>query len=160
MYAWLDWELMAHSIAGLREFDFVFVGPHHGRGDVDRISSLPNVRLLGRRPYEQVPAYVQAFDVCWVPFDSSAVATAANPVKIYEYLALGKPVVSTPVADMATFGDLVTVARTAEETIECLRAAAESSALVEQRIAFARANSWEARARDFAEFAAALPKTP
>ena len=45
-----------------------------------------------------VPAYMQAFTVGWVPFAAGAIARAANPVKIYEYLALGKPVVSTPVA--------------------------------------------------------------
>ena len=82
-----------------------------------------NVRVLGPRPYAHVPAYVQAFDVCWVPFDQSQVSRAANPVKIYEYLALGKPVVSTPVADTETFGGLVHVGRSADEIAALLRAA-------------------------------------
>ncbi|MGD8450463.1 MAG: glycosyltransferase [Phycisphaerae bacterium] len=153
MYDWLAWDLMAETIRAVPELDFVFVGPHDGRGAVEKIAGLPNVHLLGRRPYERVPAYVRAFDVCWVPFQPGDVATAANPVKIYEYLALGKPVVTTPVADTDTFGDLLHVARTPAELAAALRSAATTPANdAATRIAFAQANSWPARARAIADF--------
>ena len=88
---------------------------------------------------------------------ADAVGLAANPVKIYEYLSLGKPVITTPVADTESFGDLLSVARTAAEMAEQLQAAVGASGLAaERRIAFARGNSWEVRAREYAEFVAAL----
>jgi glycosyltransferase involved in cell wall biosynthesis len=154
MYEWLDWELMAHAVAGLTGFEFVFIGPHRHPAGLAALAKYPNVRLLGRRPYEQVPAYVQAFDVGWVPFREGDVAAAANPVKIYEYLALGKPVVSTPVADLDAFGPLVTVARGAAEMIPALRRAVDQPGDPAARVAFARANSWQVRARALADFAA------
>jgi len=157
LYDWIDWELIRRTAQRLADVDFVFVGPHDRRGNPRVIASLPNVHLLGARPYTQVPAYVDAFTVGWVPFTQDAIGAAANPVKIYEYLALGKPVVTTPVADTESFGDLVTVARTADEMTGRLRAAiSEGTARAAQRVAFARDNSWDRRAQDYTTFLRSL----
>ncbi len=157
IYEWVDTALIRETAQRLPEFEFVFVGPHHGRSAIATLAALPNVRLLGARPYAQVPAYVQAFDVCWVPFRQNAVAQAANPVKVYEYLALGKPVACTPVADTDSFEGCVAVARGVEEMTARLRdAAAAPGANVASRVNFARRNSWASRARDCARFLAAL----
>jgi hypothetical protein len=157
LYEWIDMELIRDVARRLPELDFVFVGPHHGRSAVTTIASLPNVRLLGPRPYEQVPAYVNAFDACWVPFKQNAVAQAANPVKIYEYLALGKPVVCTPVADTDSFGGLVDVVRTADEAAERLQAASGLPAsAAAARSEFARRNTWAVRAMEYRAFIAGL----
>jgi glycosyltransferase involved in cell wall biosynthesis len=153
LYAWIDWPLIANVARLLPDHDFVFIGPYDGRSAIDRVSGLDNVRFLGARPYENVPAYVQAFDACWVPFDQSAVSRAANPVKIYEYLALGKPVVSTPVADSQSFEGYVRVGRTPAEISDHVRAAlAEAGGDTARRVEFARANSWEARAAEYVAF--------
>jgi len=165
LYEWIDWALIEACARQVPEADFVFVGPHDGRGEIQRISSLPNVRLLGPRPYGQVPAYVAGFTTSWVPFKQNDVGAAANPVKIYEYLALGKPVVTTPVADTASFGELLVVGRNADEIVAGLRATiageAASQGLTrvkarDARVAFARANSWEARAREYVQFVGTL----
>lgn len=157
LYEWIDWELMRATAAALADCDFVLVGPIDGRGDVSRVADLPNVRLLGPQPYSRVPAYVQAFDVCWVPFKQDAIGRAANPVKIYEYLALGKPVVTTPVADTESFGDLVYVAQDVAEMVAHLRAAqSDADARAAARIAFAQQNSWDVRAREYLDFLGAL----
>ena len=161
LYDWIDWDLIAHAARALPECDFVFVGPHDGRGAIDTLKSAPNVRFLGRRPYEQVPAYMAAFDVAWVPFDRSRVSRAANPVKIYEYLAVGKPVVTTPVADTDSFAGLARVGATPAEIVNHLRAATAergggNEAAVRERAAFARANSWEARAAEYVAFLTSL----
>lgn len=157
LYQWIDWELIHQTARALPEFDFVLVGPHDRGGAARRMPALPNVRFLGPRSYDRVPAYIDAFTVGWVPFRQDAVGTAANPVKIYEYLALGKPVVTTPVADPASYEGLVTVARTAEEMASALRAA-ESTATQGNaaRVAFARRNDWSSRAADIVRFLATL----
>ena len=157
LYEWIDWTLIGEVVRALPDCDFVFVGPHDGRSSTSALSGVDNATFLGARPHDRVPAYVQAFDVCWVPFDQSRVSRAANPVKIYEYLALGKPVVSTPVADTDSFEGLVRVGHDADEIVEHLRAAlAEGSAQADRRVAFARANSWDARAADYVSFTASL----
>jgi glycosyltransferase involved in cell wall biosynthesis len=157
LYEWIDWELIAQVLRALPEYDFVFVGPHDGRSCVRVLSGIDNARFLGARSYDRVPAYVQAFDVCWVPFDQSRVSRAANPVKIYEYLSLGKPVVSTPVADTESFEGLIRVGRSPDEVVAHLRAAlAEGGDQATRRVQFARANSWDVRARDYVSFIASL----
>jgi glycosyltransferase involved in cell wall biosynthesis len=157
LYEWVDWTLIAEVVRAVPDCDFVFVGPQHGRGSTGVLRGLDNAMLLGARPYDRVPGYLQAFDVCWVPFDQSRVSRAANPVKIYEYLALGKPVVSTPVADTDSFEGLVRVGHSADEIAGHLRAAlSEGDTRADQRVAFARANSWDARAADYVSFIASL----
>ncbi len=157
LYEWIDWPLIVDVAGALPDIDFVFVGPHDGRSDVGSVAALTNVTLHGAKPYDTVPAYMAAFDACWVPFKQDSVAAAANPVKIYEYLALGKPVVSTPVADTESFDDLVAVGRTPEELITLLRRAlSEGAARAEARQSFADHNSWDARAAAYARFVASL----
>ncbi len=157
LYEWIDWELIERTVRASPHYDFVFVGPHDGRSEARRLGGLGNVHLLGYRPYAAVPAYVQAFDVCWVPFKPGDVAAAANPVKIYEYLALGKPVVTTPVADTESFGRLVEVVQTARDAVAAVRALVSHAARDgNERIAFARANSWASRAEAYVEFVSSL----
>ncbi len=150
---WIAFDLIRRTVEALPEFDFVFVGPHTGGADIAALRSAPNVRLLGRRPYDQVPAYVAGFDVGWVPFKPSRIVLSANPVKSYEYLALGKPVVATPFADPQSFEGLVRIGDSAEEIIELLREAVTTACTdAEARVDFARRNSWRRRAIDFANF--------
>lgn len=157
LYEWIDWELIAEVAGALPECDFVFVGPHDRRGRAHLPTGPGNVTYLGPRPYHQVPAYVQAFDVCWVPFDQSRVSRAANPVKVYEYLSLGKPVVSTPVADTESFGGHILVGRRPDEIAALLRAAlGERDHHAGERMRFAQANSWDVRAAEYLSFIASL----
>jgi glycosyltransferase involved in cell wall biosynthesis len=158
LYDWIDWKLIAAVTGALPEYDFVFVGPHDRRSSTAKLARIANVRFVGPRPYEQVPAYVQGFDICWVPFDRSNVSRAANPVKIYEYLSLGKPVVSTPVADTESFGEHLLVGRGPDEIVALLRAArAENDdRAATARVSFAQKNSWDVRAAQYVSFVASL----
>jgi glycosyltransferase involved in cell wall biosynthesis len=157
LYHWIDWELIAEAARSLPEFDFVLVGPVGVEDGPDRLATLGNVRLLGPRPYQEVPAYMNAFDVCWVPFGESITSRAADPVKIYEYLSLGKPVVTTPVGDVKELGDVVSVGQSAEDIIDILREAAAAPEVdAEARVAVARANSWDARAAAYVRFVESL----
>ncbi|MFH1420019.1 MAG: glycosyltransferase [Planctomycetota bacterium] len=160
LYHWIDWDLIAQVARMLAGFDFLLIGPVGERSGPERLRGITNIRLLGPRPYDCVPGYVQAFDVCWVPFKQTGVAMAADPVKVYEYLALGKPVVATPVGDLATFGDVVRLGRRPEEIAELLRVAVGTGeAGREERIAFARRNSWNDRATAYVGFAKSLMTT-
>ena len=72
--------------------------------DVSRLEALPNVHLLGRKRYEDLPAYCKGFDVALIPFPISEVTLNANPLKAREYLAAGLPVISTAIPEVDVLG--------------------------------------------------------
>jgi len=141
-----DIELVKEVVDLLPEMSFVFVG----KSSVDTASmvSRKNIRMLGQKPYEQIPHYGKCFDVAIMPWRQNRWIEACNPIKLKEYLALGKPIVSTPFAELQKYRDVVYEAKTPEEFVDCIK-----KALVEdnpRRIA-ARRNkvkdaSWESKA--------------
>ncbi|MBX3379455.1 MAG: HAD-IIIA family hydrolase [Phycisphaeraceae bacterium] len=158
LYEWIDWELIRSVARANRGCEFVFVGPASADAPIADLAKEPNVRFLGARAYDQVPSYVAHFDVCWVPFDQSGISKAANPVKIYEYLAMGKPVITTRVADSHLLQGVCGVGSTTDEISDLLRGACDDPAGNRTaRIAFASANSWDVRAQEFAALAWELP---
>lgn len=90
---------------------------------LDRLAALPNVHFLGGRPSTELARYPQHFDVCLMPYRMNDYSKYIFPLKLYEYLAGGRPVVSMPLPALAGLGDLVSVATSVEEwerTIERL----------------------------------------
>ena len=104
----LDVELLTHVVKYLEDLSFVFVG-WIGKATVDitSLTELPNVYLLGQKPYELMPAYINTFDVCIMPHKVNAYTNGMSPLKLFEYLACGKPVVTTPVAGTEQFSNVI-----------------------------------------------------
>lgn len=98
LFSFLDYDMIYESAAAIPEASFVFVGPveKSGRAGVERLKTLSNTYFLGKKPKHDIPAYVSNFDVCINPFKVDDVSRAVSPLKVYEYLACGKPVISTP----------------------------------------------------------------
>jgi glycosyltransferase involved in cell wall biosynthesis len=101
---WVDFNLVFRAAAALPEATFAMIGATSADAAVDDPPPA-NVFFLGRKDYTSVPAYVDAFDVAIIPFKTEKIMSSADPVKFYEYFALGKPVVSTPNKQLATFND-------------------------------------------------------
>ena len=70
---------------------------------LDRLAALPNVHLYGPQPYADLPAWLERFDVCIIPFKINQVTEATDPVKFYEYLAQAKPVVTTRLPELERY---------------------------------------------------------
>lgn len=83
--------------------------------------ALPNVSLTGRKPYAQVPSYMAAMDALIMPWNRSAWIAACNPVKLKEYLAVGRPVITTDFPALAPWRDLVRVASDPDGFANALR---------------------------------------
>ena len=81
------------------DWSFVMVGPVVKIG-VEALPKRPNMHYLGRKTYDQLPAYLWGWDVALMPFAINESAPSISPTKTPEYLAGGKPVVSTPVKDV------------------------------------------------------------
>lgn len=82
------------------------------------LKDLPNVEFTGEVPYGRLPYYLYAFDLCMLPFKIMPLTLATNPVKVYEYLAAGKPVISVDLPEISQFGELVQCARTNGEFVQ------------------------------------------
>lgn len=95
LYEWIDQELVCSVAQVCPEMDFVLVGPMRKEVHVYTMQNMPNVTLKPSVTFDQVPSCIQNFDVCIIPFKQDIVSNYADPLKLYEYLALGKPVVSS-----------------------------------------------------------------
>ena len=95
---WLDYECM-RRIAADGRFILLLIGVKYDGSFDGELGERENVVFLGPRPYETLPAYAARCDVLLIPFQRSEVGDAASPVKLFEYLALGKPIVALDVAE-------------------------------------------------------------
>lgn len=143
---WIDLELVDWLAQRLPHVTFVLIGRLAVAPDAAPRSA--NVVLLGPRPYEQLPMYASFFDAAIIPYRLTDQVIAANPLKLREYLAMGLPTVAVSTPEIDKFGDVVSIARTREAFLEALMSALASgrdAALVEQRMAAIRQDSWETR---------------
>lgn len=109
--------------------------------------SHPRIALLGFRPYDTIPAYLAAFDCCILPFRMNRLTAAVDPIKLREYLAAGRPVVSAPLPAVARYHDVVELAADAQTfaagVVRCLRPGADSDEMRAKRRARVADESWD-----------------
>ncbi|WP_431080052.1 glycosyltransferase [Pseudomonas thivervalensis] len=121
----------------------------------------PNVLLEGEVPYASLPYYLHAMDVCLLPFKVMPLTLATNPVKVYEYLSAGKPVVSVKLPELSQFGQLVWTVEKPPEFISAIRnvlnTLPEAGAMLQARQSFARGQTWQHRATRLRQAIATLP---
>lgn len=151
--AWVDGELLQQTAALLPSWRFAIIGPPFGGPPAVGA----NIRFLGHRPYAALPAYLQHLDVALIPFRLTPVTEAANPVKLWEYLAAGLPVVSTPLREVLPLQGLVRLADDARAFADAILAASleREPTRVEARRDLARHNTWAAR---YQRLVATLPE--
>lgn len=138
--------LSADVARRLPDLTFVFVGK--ASMDCSPLVSQPNVMMLGQRAYEQIPHYGKRFDVCILPFNQNRWIEAMNPIKLKEYLALGKPVVATPFRELARYTHLVRIGEDADQFASAIREALsdDSSAAAAARRSQVERHSWHSKA--------------
>ncbi len=144
----IDFELLAYAAAARPDWSFVLLGPLVAlqRETIDHFLRLPNVYWLGPKLYRDIPEYARAFDVCLLPFKVSDEGRYLNPTKTLEYLATGKPVLSTRIPDVERFyADTVEITGTREEFVEAARCLLEHDTAEKRarRVARAQDCSWE-----------------
>jgi glycosyltransferase involved in cell wall biosynthesis len=140
----LDQALLADTARLLPNWSFVLIGDI--RVPVDRLAAEPNIRFLGRRPHALLPGYAQHWTVSLLPFLDTAMVRASNPLKLREYLAAGRPVVTTPMPAALPFRDVIDIAEDAAGFAAALRAAALAPPDPERLRARVLHESWAARA--------------
>ncbi|MHB8170623.1 MAG: glycosyltransferase [Thermincolia bacterium] len=146
---WIDLDLIAEVARRHPQWSVVLVGPVGVGIDVSMLTPLPNVHLLGRRDVQVLPNYLKGFDVCLNPFKINELTDKVSPLKFYEYLASGKPIVTVDMPGVREFADIVEVAEGREDFVARIEAAlaTESEEKKLQRLERAREHSWESRVR-------------
>ncbi len=142
-------------IAKMRpEWSIVLIGRALPGVNLDYLKEYKNIHFLGMKKYDELPAYIAQFDVCLNVFRSGNLSKDVSPLKFYEYLATGKPVVSTPQPEQVLgYSDAVYIARgTSDFVAKCEEAMNEpDDEKTRLRIIYAKACSWDARVREMEE---------
>lgn len=146
MDEWFDFRTMNALAEALPEVSFVLIGPD--RLARRRLTPRPNVHLLGRRPHELLPQYLHSMDVGLIPFDvvgHPELVHGVHPLKLYEYLACGLPVVATEWDELVALEAPITLCRTPEDHIAGVMAAVTARHDPEPGLRFASAADWQRR---------------
>src|SRR5690606_17573221 len=147
---WFDADLV-RAVAQANPGALVVLVGRDTAGVAASLADLDNVQFVGEVPYGELPYWLYGFDACMLPFKVMPLTLATNPVKVYEYLASGKPVVSIDLPEMIQFGGVVRVAADVDGFVASVAAALgeEDVALADARRAFAATQTWAHRAGEF-----------
>jgi hypothetical protein len=121
--SWLDEKMIIHSVDKLPEMQFIFLGPVSNNELAKKLKMRKNVYFLGVREYKEVPLYIKWCDVCIAPFKLNKFTVNVNPLKVYEYLYIGKPVVATPLPELLYLNNVIFLAEDENEFIGKIRLA-------------------------------------
>lgn len=144
---WIDLDLIRAAAVAHPGWSFAMIGPVGPGIDVSSLKSLPNVYFLGRKDLQTLPGYIKAFDVCINPFKINELTDKVSPLKFYEYLAAGKPIVSVSMPGVNDFADVVEISHDIDGFIAGIETALteETPDKLKARLQRARENSWENR---------------
>lgn len=147
----LNLPLLAQLASRRPEWSFVLVGSVWETGaeaQLATLRNLSNVHFLSQKPAAQVPHYISAFDVALIPYYQNEESRNINPIKLYEYLAMGKPVVSVDIPALDGFRQVVRIGDSVETYSEQIQTALteNSPGLISERRQLAAANTWDQRA--------------
>ena len=155
---WFDLDLLRDLAQALPQTVIRLVG-NDTAGAREALADLANVEFTGEVPYADLPQWLYGFDVCLLPFRVTPLTQATNPVKVYEYLSAGKPVVSVDLPELRQFDGQVGVAGTSAEFIAAVSAFLEhpgDAGAIEARQRFAAEQTWDHRAQQFDQALASI----
>jgi glycosyltransferase involved in cell wall biosynthesis len=158
IHAWIDVELIAWLARARPQWTFLLVG--YAAIKLPELAALPNVMLAGAQPYASLPAWAKAFDVAIIPYRRNRQVENANPLKLREYLATGKPIVAVGSnAEIARFASVVRIADGREDFLagleQAIAAGPEHGAA--ERMAAVADQTWDRRVEDvLSEVAASI----
>jgi glycosyltransferase involved in cell wall biosynthesis len=144
---WLDLDLLVAVIKRMPHWNFILIG--QAVVDTSALKSLKNVYLMGPRPHHELPGYSQHWNASLLPFKNNAQIQACNPLKLSEYLAAGKPVVSTPFPALRPYRKLISIADSENSMIEALencRLSGKNNAFSGRLRDSVSGSSWQAKA--------------
>lgn len=143
--SWLDQDLLIHAAQRLPDWRFLMVG--QVETDVSRMQAVPNIEFTGRKPHSELPRLSQHWQASLLPFRDTRQIRACNPLKLREYLAAGRPVVSTRFPAVEEYSNEVTICDHRDAFVagieNALRSDTEGALARQERVS---RETWQARA--------------
>ncbi len=146
----LNLQLISDIARQQPQWHFVLVGPVALRNEgeqLEALQTLANVHLVGRKPVDRLPHYLHTFDVCLIPYKRNEWTRNISPLKLYEYLAAGVPIVSTGIPATQEFADTVWIACDPDTFAQAISAALDADTPERRRKqqALAKNHTWDQR---------------
>jgi glycosyltransferase involved in cell wall biosynthesis len=157
-----DIELLQYCAENLKDVKFIFAGQITA-GDYSDLAKMPNVIFLGRVPYEKIPELCATFSVCLLPWKMSEWIKHCNPLKMFEYMASGKPIVSVAIEEVMQYSDVVSITHSKEEFCDAIQweLQNDTSARIQKRIKIAEDHSWDKHVKKISDLIVkAMAKKP
>ena len=145
----VDIPLINYMAKSHPEWSIVLIGPR--QVDTREMEAAPNIFALGKKKFEELPAYIDRFDVCTIPYLVSEYTRTVYPTKLNEYYIMGKPVVSTALPEVEAMNEennnITSIAKTHEEFVRLVEKALnpDSAKMLSDRVAIAKKNRWSER---------------
>ena len=144
----VDFELIVKVARAFPEASVVLIGPVWEGKQIPQLKtmqSLENVSFFGHKPYESLPNYLKGADTLIIPYLLNEVTAAVFPLKFFEYLATGKPVVTTALPSLKRYTDVVSIADSHEDFLNALKETLnkDTQEAKHERLRVARENTWE-----------------
>lgn len=155
---WFDFELLIAAAKARPDYNFLIIGPHYGDHDLpilQDVKKLKNIIMPGTVEYQTLPYVANCFTVATIPFLINDITLSTSPLKLFEYMAMGKPVVTTPMPECKKHPEVL-IGATAEEYVACLDAAVALTRADDHEqtraalIRVAEDNSWRHKAQEIA----------
>jgi glycosyltransferase involved in cell wall biosynthesis len=147
---WFDYDLVRHAAEQHPDWDFVLIGPNHDNTLMtSNILSLSNIHWLGAHDYSQLPSYLRHFTIATIPFLVNDITRATSPIKLFEYMAGGKPIVTSDMPECRKYPGVL-AAHNREEFIDHLEHAltlTHDPVYLQRLYQTAQENTWEMRVR-------------
>ena len=145
----VDYQLIEHIAFKKHNWIFVMIGAKQASEDQSRkLPEYSNIFYLGRKIYKDLPKYISLFDICIIPYKINDYTRHVFPIKLFEYLSAGKPVVATALPSIRKYDGVIKIAETNEDFLLAMDNALKDNAenKINDRIHLAKANTWESRA--------------
>ena len=153
---WFDFELLIAAAKARPNYTFLIIGPHYGDHDLpilEQVRSMPNIVMPGTVEYKTLPYVANCFTAATIPFVINDITLSTSPLKLFEYMAMGKPVVTTPMPECMKYPE-VHIGADVQSYVQGLDEAVAQADDDEARRALVRIaeeNSWQEKAREIAE---------
>ena len=150
---WLDFNLLKAIAINRPDISIVLLGPVNSKVNrsVDALKKLHNIFVIGKRSYFSLPNYIKAFDICLIPFKLNRLTQSVDPVKLYEYLAGGKNVISTELPELIQYENIIYVAKNESEFINLIDLALTKDLNLEDASIVLSDKTWETKSKKISD---------
>ncbi len=153
--SWFDYKMIKEVAKNRKDWNIVLIGwDYDGSLSKSGLNDMKNIHFISSVPYEKLPTYAQWFDICMIPFQINEVTLSTSPVKLFEYMALGKPIVTTAMPECKKYRSVIIAENNTKDFVKKIEEGLklkDDTKYKELLKKEALENTWEKKAEDIVE---------